>query len=45
MFFLQIVVCGNQSSSKSYMLEAVSDVPFPLSNIVCTWFATEVMLH
>lgn len=42
---LQIVVCGDQSSGKSSVLEAVSGVPFPRSDVLCTRFATEVILR
>lgn len=41
----QIVVCGDQSSGKSSVLEAVSGVPFPRSDVLCTRFATEVILR
>jgi hypothetical protein len=42
-FLPQIVVCGDQSSGKSSMLEAISGVPFPRNDILCTRFATEVI--
>ncbi len=41
----QIVVCGDQSSGKSSVLEAISGVPFPRSDVLCTRFATEVVLR
>ena len=41
----QIVVCGDQSSGKSSVLEAISGVPFPRNDILCTRFATEVRLR
>ena len=41
----QIVVCGDQSSGKSSVLEAISGVPFPRSDVLCTRFATEVILR
>ena len=44
-FLPQIVVCGDQSSGKSSVLEAISGVPFPRNDILCTRFATEVVLR
>jgi GTPase SAR1 family protein len=44
-FLPQIVVCGDQSSGKSSVLEAISGVPFPRSDTLCTRFATEVVLR
>ena len=44
-FLPQIVVCGDQSSGKSSVLEAISGVPFPRNDILCTRFATEVILR
>lgn len=44
-FLPQIVVCGDQSSGKSSVLEAISGVPFPRSDTLCTRFATEVILQ
>src|SRR5580700_561694 len=41
----QLVVCGDQSSGKSSVLEAISGVPFPRKADVCTRFATEVSLR
>ncbi|KAI9717664.1 MAG: hypothetical protein M1812_004609 [Candelaria pacifica] len=41
----QLIVCGNQSSGKSSVLEAISGVRFPTNHGVCTRFATEVMLR
>jgi Dynamin family len=41
----QIVVCGDQSSGKSSVLEAISGVPFPRSDTLCTRIATEVILR
>lgn len=41
----QIIVCGNQSSGKSSVLEAISRVRFPAKSNVCTRFATEVALR
>ena len=44
-FLPQIVVCGDQSSGKSSVLEAISGVPFPRNDTLCTRFATEVILR
>ncbi|KAL2835265.1 P-loop containing nucleoside triphosphate hydrolase protein [Aspergillus cavernicola] len=41
----QLIVCGNQSSGKSSVLEAISRVRFPSKSNVCTRFATEVILR
>ncbi|KAL4994064.1 P-loop containing nucleoside triphosphate hydrolase protein [Aspergillus recurvatus] len=41
----QLIVCGNQSSGKSSVLEAISRVRFPAKSSVCTRFATEVILR
>lgn len=41
----QLIVCGNQSSGKSSVLEAISRVRFPARGNVCTRFATEVILR
>ncbi|KAF3384322.1 Interferon-induced GTP-binding protein Mx2 [Penicillium rolfsii] len=41
----QIIVCGNQSSGKSSVLEAISRVRFPAKGSVCTRFATEIVLR
>ncbi|CAI7649160.1 unnamed protein product [Penicillium crustosum] len=41
----QLIVCGNQSSGKSSVLEAVSRVRFPMKSSVCTRFPTEVILR
>jgi hypothetical protein len=41
----QLVVCGDKSSGKSSVLEAVSGIPFPRKDKLCTRFATEVILQ
>ena len=41
----QIVVCGDQSSGKSSVLEAISNIQFPRKDNLCTRFATEVILR
>ena len=41
----QIIVCGNQSSGKSSVLEAISRVRFPSESNICTRFATKIVLR
>lgn len=41
----QIIVCGDQSSGKSSVLEAISGFQFPRKDNLCTRFATEVILR
>ncbi|KAH8776538.1 P-loop containing nucleoside triphosphate hydrolase protein [Diaporthe sp. PMI_573] len=41
----QIIVCGSQSSGKSATLEALSGIPFPTAEGLCTRFATELILR
>jgi hypothetical protein len=41
----QIVVCGDQSSGKSSTLEAITGIPFPHKEKLCTRFATEIILR
>lgn len=41
----QLIVCGDQSSGKSSVLEAISRVRFPTRTNKCTRFATEVSLR
>lgn len=41
----QLIVCGDQSSGKSSVLEAISRVHFPASGTLCTRFATELRLR
>ncbi|KAK0723412.1 P-loop containing nucleoside triphosphate hydrolase protein [Lasiosphaeria miniovina] len=41
----QIIVCGDQSSGKSSVLEAISGVSFPVQSNLCTRFPTELVLR
>ncbi|KAH7142164.1 dynamin GTPase [Dactylonectria macrodidyma] len=41
----QIIVCGDQSSGKSSVLEAISGIPFPVRSNVCTRFPVEFVLR
>ncbi|KAI9155433.1 NADH-cytochrome b5 reductase 2 [Paramyrothecium foliicola] len=41
----QIIVCGDQSSGKSSVLEAISGVPFPVKSSLCTRFPIELVLR
>lgn len=41
----QIVVCGDTSSGKSSVLEALSGIPFPVDSTICTRFATAIALR
>ncbi|KAF7558900.1 hypothetical protein G7046_g5252 [Stylonectria norvegica] len=41
----QIIVCGDQSSGKSSVLEAISGVAFPVQSNLCTRFPTELVLR
>ncbi|KAF2158776.1 hypothetical protein M409DRAFT_71472 [Zasmidium cellare ATCC 36951] len=41
----QIAVCGNQSAGKSSVLEALTEIPFPRNDNLCTRFATEITLR
>ncbi|OAL18229.1 hypothetical protein AYO22_10807 [Fonsecaea multimorphosa] len=41
----QLIVCGDQSSGKSSVLEAISGLSFPAKDNVCTRFATELILR
>ncbi|KAH8695795.1 dynamin family protein-like protein [Phaeosphaeriaceae sp. PMI808] len=38
----QLVVCGDQSSGKSSVLEAITEIPFHRKENLCTRFATEL---
>lgn len=40
-----ILVCGDQSSGKSSVLEAICKLPFPKGENVCTTFATELAIR
>lgn len=41
----QLIVCGDQSSGKSSVLEAISGLAFPAKDNLCTRFATELILR
>lgn len=41
----QLVVVGGQSSGKSSVLQAITRLPFPVQETLCTRFATEVSLR
>ncbi|ORY18850.1 P-loop containing nucleoside triphosphate hydrolase protein [Clohesyomyces aquaticus] len=41
----QLVVCGDQSSGKSSVLEAITEIPFPRHENLCTRFATQISLR
>ncbi|KAL2414845.1 hypothetical protein ABEF95_016481 [Exophiala dermatitidis] len=41
----QLIVCGDQSSGKSSVLEAISGLQFPTKDNLCTRFATELILR
>lgn len=41
----EIVVCGDQSSGKSSVLEAISNMSFPTKDNLCTRFPTELILR
>jgi len=41
----QLIVCGDQSSGKSSVLEAISGLKFPTKDELCTRFATELILR
>ncbi|KAH8717086.1 P-loop containing nucleoside triphosphate hydrolase protein [Phaeosphaeriaceae sp. PMI808] len=43
--FPQLVVCGDQSSGKSAVLEALTAIEFPQKENLCTRFATEIILR
>lgn len=38
-------MCGNQSSGKSSVLGAITEVPFPRKENLCTRFATEIVMR
>ncbi|KAF1822262.1 uncharacterized protein K489DRAFT_389167 [Dissoconium aciculare CBS 342.82] len=40
----QLVVCGDQSSGKSSVLEGLTGIPFPRDDGVCTRFPTEIII-
>ncbi|OTB03479.1 hypothetical protein M426DRAFT_74049 [Hypoxylon sp. CI-4A] len=41
----QLVVCGDQSSGKSSVLERLTGIPFPRGDGLCTRFPTEIILR
>lgn len=41
----QLAVCGDQSAGKSSVLEALTEIPFPRADNLCTRFATEIILR
>ncbi|KAF2433621.1 dynamin family protein-like protein [Tothia fuscella] len=41
----QIVVCGDQSAGKSSVLEALTEIPYPRNDNLCTRYATEIILR
>jgi GTPase SAR1 family protein len=41
----QLVVCGDQSAGKSSVLEALTEIPFPRNDELCTRFATEIIMR
>ncbi|TVY87611.1 Interferon-induced GTP-binding protein [Lachnellula willkommii] len=41
----QMVVCGQQSAGKSSLLEALTEVPFPRNDDVCTRYATVIHIR
>ncbi|KAH8775815.1 hypothetical protein F5882DRAFT_245913, partial [Hyaloscypha sp. PMI_1271] len=41
----QLIICGDQSSGKSSLLEEISRVPFPGKDNLCTRFVMEVILR
>jgi GTP1/Obg family GTP-binding protein len=41
----QLIVCGDESSGKSSLLESLTRVRFPVRSNTCTTFATELRLR
>lgn len=40
-----VIVCRDQSARKSSVLEAISGIPFPAKDGLCTGFAAEQVLY
>jgi ABC-type molybdenum transport system ATPase subunit/photorepair protein PhrA len=40
---MQLVIVGEQSSGKSSLLQALTDIPFPVGTGLCTRFATRIV--
>ncbi|KAJ6199967.1 Dynamin family protein [Bipolaris maydis] len=41
----QLIVCGDQSSGKSSILKAITEIPFPRKENLCTRFTTKIILR
>ncbi|KAJ5471832.1 P-loop containing nucleoside triphosphate hydrolase protein [Penicillium diatomitis] len=41
----ELLVCGDQSAGKSSVLEALTEIPFPRKDNLCTRFPTEIILR
>lgn len=41
----QLIVCGDQSTGKSSVLEGITGIPFPRQEGLCTRFPTEIILR
>ena len=41
----QLIVCGDQSVGKSSVLKALTEIPFPKNNNLCTRFAMKIILR
>jgi hypothetical protein len=40
----QLVLCGDQSAGKSFVLEALTEIPFPRNDELYTRFATDIIM-